>query len=101
MVSGLYRDVNQDDIRCVFVNQASDRVLGRDIVFSPIDIVYDVVGVANNEHIAAGDKYTRITERLAQEIPIIGGFLGGGRIPIASVVADGKKSSKSYRIFTE
>ena len=69
-------------------NKFSETVTGRKSAFSPIDIVGDSIETINNDNILGYDKISNISQDLAKEIPFVGGFLGGGRLPIQSAIPD-------------
>lgn len=67
-------------------NQLSEKVTGRKSAFSPIDMAIDDIKTATNENLDLGDKISAIAEDTAQELPFVGGLLGGGRLPIQSAI---------------
>lgn len=67
-------------------NQLSEKVTGRKSAFSPIDMAIDDIKTATNENLDLGDKISAIAEDTAQELPFVGGLLGGGRLPIQAAI---------------
>lgn len=67
-------------------NQLSEKVTGRKSAFSPIDMAIDDIKTATNENLDLGDKISTIAKDTAQELPFVGGLLGGGRLPIQSAI---------------
>lgn len=67
-------------------NQLSEKVTGRKSAFSPIDMAIDDIKTATNENLDLGDKISAIAKDTAQELPFVGGLLGGGRLPIQSAI---------------
>lgn len=61
-------------------NQFSEKLTGRKSAFSPIDIVEDDVINGENKDIA-----TKIKD-IAENIPFVGGVMGGGRLPISAAI---------------
>ena len=67
-------------------NQLSEKITGRKSAFSPIDMAIDDIKTATNENLDLGDKISAIAKDTAQELPFVGGLLGGGRLPIQSAI---------------
>lgn len=66
-------------------NQLTEKVVGRKASFSPIDTIKEIYDTATNDNLKITDKSTDILENLTQDIPFVGGLVGGGRLPISSV----------------
>lgn len=69
-------------------NKFSEAVTGRESAFSPIDLVSDSIKTVQQENTSAYDKISSIFTNIAEELPFIGGLLGGGRLPIQSAIPD-------------
>lgn len=66
-------------------NQLTEKVVGRKASFSPIDTIKEIYDTATNDNLKITDKSADILENLTQDIPFVGGLVGGGRLPISSV----------------
>ena len=66
-------------------NQITDKIVGRKSAFSPIDTADEIFSIVNNKKIKNIEKSSKVLENISQDIPFIGGLLGGGRLPISSV----------------
>ena len=67
-------------------NQLSEKITGRKSAFSPIDIAMEGYDTFTDDNIDLATKITNTAENVAQELPFIGGLLGGGRLPIQSAL---------------
>lgn len=65
-------------------NQLTEPVVGRKSAFSPVDTIKEVYDTIINPKIKTSDKTADILENLTQDIPFVGGLIGGGRLPISS-----------------
>lgn len=65
-------------------NQLTEKIVGRKSAFSPVDTIKEVYDTAINPKIKTSDKMADILENLTQDIPFVGGLIGGGRLPISS-----------------
>lgn len=65
-------------------NQLTEKVVGRKSAFSPADTIKEVYDTAINPKFKTSDKMADILENLTQDIPFVGGLIGGGRLPISS-----------------
>jgi hypothetical protein len=66
-------------------NQLTEKVVGRKSSFSPIDTIKEIYDTATNDNLKITDKSADMLENLTQDIPFVGGLVGGGRLPISSV----------------
>lgn len=66
-------------------NQLTEKVVGRKASFSPIDTIKEIYDTATNDNLKITDKSADILENLTQDIPFVGGLVGGGRLPVSSV----------------
>ncbi|MBE6152696.1 MAG: SprT family zinc-dependent metalloprotease [Firmicutes bacterium] len=71
-------------------NKFAESLTGRKSAFSPVDIVEETLSAATNKNLSTYDKLENITTNALQEVPYIGGILGGGRLPINSAIPDVK-----------
>lgn len=74
-------------------NELYERLVGRRAAFDPIDLVMDTV-----KGFATQDPYTALSgtaTAVAEELPFVGGLLGGGRIPIQSALPDAAAVAKA------
>lgn len=67
-------------------NQLSEKLTGRKSAFSPIDIVKDAIKTSTNSNMSTFEKVSTISKDVADELPFIGGFLGGGRLPVSGAL---------------
>lgn len=65
-------------------NQLTEKIVGRKSAFSPIDTIKEVYDTAVNPKLKTSDKASNILENLTQDVPFVGGLIGGGRLPISS-----------------
>jgi hypothetical protein len=77
-------------------NALYSSLVGRDAAFDPIGIIEDLLrdlGVGGDdedeEDIAPVDAVFNLTENVLEELPFVGGLLGGGRIPLSSALPYG------------
>ena len=70
-------------------NQLYELFVGRRCAFDPIDIIWDAVDTGLNAEKGKFYKGTlKFFENSVDEMPFIGGLLGGGRLPINSALPD-------------
>lgn len=67
-------------------NYFSEKITGRKSAFSPIDMAIDDIKTLSNENMDFGEKISAIAEDTVQELPFVGGIMGGGRLPIQSAI---------------
>lgn len=67
-------------------NKGKEAVTGTKSAFSPIDFIGETVKTLGNEGLSPVSKAKQISKNAAQEIPFIGGLLGGGRLPIEAAL---------------
>ena len=67
-------------------NYFSEMITGRKSAFSPIDMAIDDIKTLSNENMDFGEKISAIAKDTAQELPFVGGIMGGGRLPIQSAI---------------
>ena len=64
-------------------NALYSSLVGRDAAFDPISIIEELLGDIDDEDEDAG---MNLLENVLDEVPFVGGLMGGGRIPIASAI---------------
>lgn len=69
-------------------NEASEKVTGRRPAFDPIDIVTSAYKNITDEKKETYDKIASIGKDVTEELPFIGGLVGGGRIPVNGAIPD-------------
>ncbi len=70
-------------------NALYSSLTGRDAAFDPIGIIEDLLrdmGLLGDDEEEPTDIALNLTENILDEMPFIGGLLGGGRIPISSAL---------------
>ena len=67
-------------------NYFAEKITGRKSAFSPIDMAIDDIKTMTNENLDFGEKISAIAEDTVQELPFVGGIMGGGRLPIQSAI---------------
>ena len=76
-------------------NKASEEIVGRKAAFSPIDIAIDSYNTLSDENTSTADKMINVGKDVAEEFPFVGGFLGGGRIPVSGALPDAENTFKA------
>ena len=77
-------------------NWLGDEFLGRDnIVPDPIGITYDSVNKIQNGE-AVGDVVLDAATNAVEQLPFVGGILGGGRVPISSALPEAEQVVKFF-----
>lgn len=66
-------------------NQITEKIVGRKAAFSPADTIQEIYDTSKNTNLKSTDKASNILQNLAQDIPFVGGLIGGGRLPISSL----------------
>lgn len=67
-------------------NLFSEKITGRKSAFSPIDMVIEDLNTISDDNMNLGEKIKSIATDTAQELPFVGGMLGGGRLPIQAAI---------------
>jgi hypothetical protein len=72
-------------------NALYSALTGRDAAFSPIDIIQDFLrdlglGDDEEEELDILGATQGLAENVVQEVPFVGGLVGGGRVPISSAL---------------
>lgn len=69
-------------------NELYEKLTGRRTAFDPIGMAEEAIGDFTDPNIKTSQAVTNLGENVAEEIPFVGGLLGGGRLPISSAVPD-------------
>lgn len=69
-------------------NKFSEKVTGRKSAFSPIDIVSESIQTVSNDNLSSYDKIKSVSTNMLQELPFVGGIMGGGRLSIEAAIPD-------------
>lgn len=81
-------------------NALYSSLTGRDAAFDPIGIVEDLLRDLGmfweDDEEEPVDAILNLTENVTDELPFVGGLLGGGRIPIASALPYGEGIVEAY-----
>jgi len=68
-------------------NALYSALVGRDAAFDPISIIQELLGdLMDDEEEDQGDALLNFGKNILEEVPFIGGLLGGGRVPISSAI---------------
>ena len=70
-------------------NALYSSLVGRDAAFDPISILEDLFKDLfgdDDEKEKPGDAFLNLVDNVLEEVPFVGGLLGGGRIPISSIM---------------
>lgn len=67
-------------------NKFSEEVTGRDQAFSPIDLVKSSYDTIQDEELSTYNKITSIATEAGEQLPFVGGLLGGGRVPVSGAL---------------
>lgn len=80
-------------------NALYSTLTGRDAAFDPIRIIEEFIGDLSgddDEEENVADAIAGLASNVADEIPFVGGLLGGGRIPISSALPYNASISDAY-----
>ena len=69
-------------------NEASEKITGRRPAFDPIDIALSAYKDITDEKKGTYDKIASIGKNVTEELPFVGGLVGGGRIPVNGAIPD-------------
>lgn len=76
-------------------NKASEEITGRKPAFSPIDIAVSTYNTMGDSNTKTADKLINVGKDIVEEVPFVGSFFGGGRIPINGALPDAENSFKA------
>lgn len=79
-------------------NQVYHQLTGRDSALDPIGMIVDAFGLDDKDKKKKSgvDIALDLGENIAEQIPFVGGLLGGGRVPISSAFPDFGKLEEEY-----
>lgn len=82
-------------------NAVYHQLTGRDSAFDPIGMIVDAFGLDDDDDKdkkkkSGVDIALDLGENIAEQIPFVGGLLGGGRVPISSAFPDFGKLKEEY-----
>ena len=79
-------------------NQVYHQLTGRDSALDPIGMIVDAFGLDDKDKKKKSgvDIALDLGENVAEQIPFVGGLLGGGRVPISSAFPDFGKLKEEY-----
>jgi len=69
-------------------NGAKEELTGSRSAFDPINMGLDVVKDIKKDDVTTSETAWNLTMNVTKELPFVGGFLGGGRIPISAALPD-------------
>lgn len=87
---------------CAYLfNQVYHQLTGRDSALDPIGMIVDAFGLDDDDDKdkkkkSGVDIALDLGENIAEQIPFVGGLLGGGRVPISSAFPDFGKLKEEY-----
>ena len=67
-------------------NIISEKVIGRKAAFSPIDLVSSAYENITDNNKKTYDKVADIVTDIGEQTPFVGGFFGGGRVPVSGAI---------------
>lgn len=67
-------------------NELYEKLTGRRSAFDPIDIVKTAVSDFTDEDKTTYQAISNTAKNIAEDVPFVGGLIGGGRIPISSAI---------------
>lgn len=69
-------------------NEVSEEVTGRKSAFSPIDLAISSYQNITDSDMKTFDKISNISTDIGEQLPFIGGLLGGGKVPVNGAIPD-------------
>lgn len=69
-------------------NEVSEEITGGKSAFSPIDLVISSYQNITDSDIKTFDKISNISTDIGEQLPFIGGLLGGGKVPVNGAIPD-------------
>ena len=76
-------------------NKVSEEITGRKPAFSPIDIAVSTYDIMSDSNTKTADKLINTSKNIVEEVPFVGSFFGGGRIPISGALPDAENTFKA------
>ena len=71
-------------------NALYSSLTGRDAAFDPIGIIEELLGDLFDDEEEETDVLMNLVDNVVEEVPFVGGIVGGGRIPISSALPYGE-----------
>lgn len=99
LLEGLFAGFLKYMITAFIFNKFTKATVGRPIAFSPIDIGYDFYKTSQDDELNTSEKIDEMGNRILQELPYIGSFLGGGRMPISAALPDWDRIKQNQDFF--
>lgn len=69
-------------------NELYEKLTGRRAALDPVGMIKDTLNIIDNEETENSDKIQNTATLYAQQLPFVGGLLGGGRLPISAALPD-------------
>ena len=69
-------------------NEVYEKIVGRRAAFDPVDIAASAVGDFTNPDVKKSQAIANMALNAVDELPFVGGLLGGGRVPMSSALPD-------------
>lgn len=69
-------------------NEASEKITGRKPAFSPIDLISSSYKTISDKNMKTYDKVANVGTDIAEQLPFVGGLVGGGRVPVNGAIPD-------------
>ena len=76
-------------------NELYELLFGRRAAFDPVGIIKEVTENAKGEN-GLWNGTVSLAKNVSEELPFIGGLLGGGRVPISSALPDAKNLGRAF-----
>lgn len=76
-------------------NEASEKITGRKPAFSPIDLVSSSYKTITDKDMKTYDKVANIGTDVAEQLPFVGGLVGGGRVPVNGAIPNAANLTKA------
>ncbi len=67
-------------------NIVSEKIMGRKAAFSPIDLVASAYENITDDNKKTYDKVADIATDIGEQVPFLGGLIGGGRVPVSGAI---------------
>ncbi len=71
------------------IGELFEKLTGRRGIFDPIDLVLSTVGDFTDEKTSKTQAMTNLASNVLEQVPFLGGLLGGGRVPVSSAIPFG------------
>jgi len=76
-------------------NQLYEKLTGRRAALDPIDLISTAIGDFKDKDKKTYQAVANTAKGVVQEMPFVGGLIGGGRLPISSAIPDVENTVKS------